>query len=130
MAAIFEAFELPSLPSETGRYTATVLVKEYEREVETTVEIYRSREPAASRSARVNLETGTVALTGFELPAIAYAACLASCGLSHVVKEVLACRRKGARDLATLVKCLKEKGADVQDDIVACAVACTGSLVI
>jgi len=73
-----------------------------------------------------DLEGGTIHITGLEIVVTPYVLCLLTCGLGHIVQEILDCWRKGNRTARKLLACLKKKGIAITLSLVECSISCLG----
>jgi hypothetical protein len=124
---LIEEVVLPApLDDRDGRYTAAVIVESHgTTTARAELRVSRDGKPARRDFAQIELRTGVVAVTGAEvLIASKYLVCLGGCGLSHLVKEIMSCRRAGHDDLESIIKCLKGKLGHLADDLIACAAGC------
>ncbi len=74
---------------------------------------------------------GELTASGLAIPKLLddpYLICLAKCGLSHLVDEVLDCWKNGARTPKKLWKCLQNKGAKIGLGIAGCALKCAAGI--
>jgi hypothetical protein len=127
MPMLIEEVDLPAPRDDReARYSAAVIVEPTAPgRVRAELRLSRNGKPARLDSAEVDLRSGFVAVTGAEvIVASKYLICLGGCGLSHLVKEIMACRRAGQQDFDALLRCLKEKLGALADDLVACAAGC------
>lgn len=67
---------------------------------------------------------GALRISGLAIDESSYVRCLAACGLSHLVAEILDCWKGGARDPGSLLRCLRGKGNRLTKELLRCAVGC------
>jgi hypothetical protein len=76
---------------------------------------------------RFDCREQTMMMTGIEVPAAAYVACLGFCGLGSLAQEILDCWKQGARTPGELIRCLRAKGHSISKGLVSCAFGCIPS---
>ena len=101
-----------------------------EREVDVTYSIARKSEEVAMAKVNFDLQNGAIQMTGLEVALTGYLACLITCGLGHIIQELLDCWRKGHRTPRALLACLKAKGISSTPNLVNCSIACLGGVVV
>jgi hypothetical protein len=127
MPTLFESLPLPSPLDDRDRaYAARVDVDGYgEHTLRAAYHVEVDGKPGRSSFAQIDLKTGVVAITGAEVViATKYLVCLGGCGLSHLVKEIMTCRRAGHQRVEDIIRCLRDKLGPLADDLIACAAGC------
>lgn len=84
------------------------------------------RRPAVA-NINFNLQSGEVLMTGLDPATTVYLACLISCGLGHLVEEILECWRRGHRTPRRMLDCLLDKGHSITPKLVNCSISCLSS---
>lgn len=72
--------------------------------------------------------SASLEITGLSQSLSGYAACLATCGLGHLVTDVIDCWRRGNKSVKSLIACLKRKGHHISLNLINCAIGCLASL--
>lgn len=127
MDAMLENTPLPSPPDDReGRYTGSVLFStRSDRIVRAELRLDVNGKLARHDFADVDVRAAIVAVTGAEVViASLYLKCIAGCGLGHLIKEILACRRAGNDSVEDVIKCLRAKLGSLGEDLIACAGGC------
>jgi hypothetical protein len=127
-----ELLQFEAVGPEQERYLVKVDVEETtdERAVDITYSIRRREERPTIAKINFDLREGVVHMTGLEVALTGYLACLVTCGLGHLVEEILDCWRKGHRSPRQLLKCLRDKGISITHKLLNCSVACLGGVVV
>lgn len=66
----------------------------------------------------------TLQISGMNFSVAGYTTCLVTCGLGHLVSDILDCRKRGHTSAKNLIACLKRKGHGLSRELINCAISC------